>query len=112
MKSFILPAVTLAGLVLVAASRADAAEIAQQAPRALLSKTALAWPLGEPQDANVKVVVDYVIEPNGTVDHLKVEPGPDRAYAKQARETVRRFVYSPAQLATTGRAVAIFDPAH
>jgi len=111
MKWFILPAITIAGLVIVAAARADGTQVAPQAPRALLTRTELAWPLGQPQDVAVKVVLDYVIEPNGIVDRLTVEPGPDSAFAKVARTTVQRFVYSPAPTATTGRAMAVFDPA-
>ena len=112
MKWLILPAITIAGLVIVAAARAEGTQIAPQpdAPRALLYKATLAWPQGQPQDVGVKVVVDYVIEPNGTVDQLVVQPGPSFAFARATRNTVLHFVYSPAPAATEGRAIAVFDP--
>jgi hypothetical protein len=111
MKWFILPAITFAGLAIVATARADGTEIAQQAPRALLEKSVLAWPLGEPQDTRVNVSVDYVIEPDGRVDQLTVEPGASYSFSRAAQNAVRRFVYSPAPTATTGHAIAEFEPA-
>jgi TonB family protein len=110
MQWFILPAITLAGLAIVATARADGTDVTPLAPRALVSKSTLAWPIGEPQDMSEKVVLNYVIEPDGTVDHVIVEAGPSRPFDNAARQAVQRFVYRSAPTATTGRAIAVFDP--
>src|SRR5215469_15318683 len=66
-----------------------------QAARVLMHKEPLAWPEKVSADREAKVIVHYVIEPDGSVDHIRAQTGAEPAFAAAARQAVGHFVYAP-----------------
>jgi TonB family protein len=84
--------------------------LAVHTPRKLINKTALEWPETVAPNREVKVVLRYTVEADGSVDHIETVFAPaNPAFAQAAEKAIEGWSYAPAASATDNvEAIAYF----